>query len=67
MATSTFEREIVFDDKNSIRRFSRIMSDKVKSKPISVSPYTQEERNRSERLLRQALNRSNDSKTLTQN
>lgn len=58
MATSTFERKIAFDDENSIRRFNKIMSDKVKSKPISVSPYTQEERNRSEELLRRALSRS---------
>ena len=59
MATSTFDRKIVFADKNSIRRFNRIMSDKVKAKPISVSPYTQEERDRNEKLLRQAVSRSN--------
>ena len=58
MALSIFDRKISFDDKNSIRRFYRIMSDKTKSKPITVSPYTQEERDKAEQLLRQALQRS---------
>ena len=58
MALSTFDRKIRFDVKNSIRRFYRIMSDKTKAKPITFSPYTQEERDKAEQLLRQALQRS---------
>ena len=58
MATSTFDRKISFDDKNSIRRFYRIMSDKIKSCPITAAPYTQEERDRAEMLLRKAVQKS---------
>ena len=58
MATSTFDRKISFDDENSIRRFNKIMSDKTKSSPITVAPYTQAERDRAEMLLRKAMQKS---------
>ena len=58
MATSTFERKIEINTPESLSRLATILSDDTKTKPISVPPYTKEDRDRGETLLSQLLSRS---------
>lgn len=53
MATSTFERKIEIKSPEAIARLTRIMSDETPGNPISRRPFSQDERDRSEKLLRQ--------------
>ncbi len=54
MATNTFERKICIQSPNAVRRLSHAMNPK-NNKANSVSLYTNEERIRSEELLKQLL------------
>ena len=58
MATSTFERKIEINTPESLERLATILSDETQAKPLSVAPYTEEERDRSETLLSRLLSRS---------
>lgn len=55
MATNTFERKIEIRSKKSIDKLAKIISDPNYIKPISVTPYTQADRDRGERALTQFL------------
>lgn len=58
MATSTFERKIVIDNPESLQRLEKIMADQTPKKPISEHPFSREDRNRGEALLRRCQLRS---------
>lgn len=55
MATSTFERKICIQSPNAVRRLSHAMDPKNDKKSNSIPLYTNEERSRSEDLLKQLL------------
>ncbi len=59
MATSTFDREIVITDPASVEKFYRILNSAPK-KPISKHPYSDEDRKKSEELLKIYLSRSTE-------
>ena len=52
MATSTFERKIVINNPESLRRLEKVMADKTPIKPISEHPFSNEDRKRGEALLK---------------
>ena len=54
MPTSSFDRKIEIKSSNAIRRFERAMNQKD-AKINFVSAYTDEERRRSEELLKKLL------------
>ena len=58
MATSTFERKIEITEPESIKKLIAIMTKETPSKPLSKHPYSEADRERSERLLKQCLSRS---------
>ena len=51
MATSTFERKIIVNNLESLRRLEKIMADQTPKKPISTHPFSSEDRKRGEALL----------------
>lgn len=55
MATNTFERKICLQSPNAIRRLTHAMNSKKNQVINSVPVYTDEERNRSEDLLKQFI------------
>ena len=59
MATSTFDRDIAIKDPVSVRKFYRILNSGASNKPISKHPYSEDERKRSEDLLRKYISHSN--------
>lgn len=58
MATSTFERKIIINNPESLRRLERVMADQTPKKPISEHPFSNEDRKRGETLLKQCQLRS---------
>lgn len=58
MATSTFDKTFIVTDPAAKERVIKVVSSEEKAAPIKTPPYTQEERNRSEALLKQYLSRS---------
>lgn len=58
MATSTFERKIVIKDPESIKKLIQIMAEDVPKKSLYRHLYTEEDRKRSDELLKQCLSRS---------
>lgn len=58
MATSTFERKIEIKDSESLKKLIDVMSADVPAKPLSRHPFSDAERDRSEKLLKQCLSRS---------
>ena len=58
MATSTFERKIVINDFESLKRLANIMADNTPKKLISEHPFSNEERKRGEELLKHCPLRS---------
>lgn len=58
MATSTFERRIEISDDESLKRLFHVIATDAPAKPLSEHPFSEGERNRSERLLKQFLSRS---------
>lgn len=58
MATSTFERKIELNSPEAVVRLAKIMSDETPRKPLTVRSFSQEERDRSEQLLRKCKLRS---------
>ena len=58
MATSTFERKIEIKDSESLKKLIDVMNSEVISEPLSLHPFSDEERDRSEKLLKQCLSRS---------
>ncbi len=58
MATSTFERKIEINDTKSLKKLIDVMNDIVPTTPLSKHPFSNAERERSERLLEQCLSRS---------
>lgn len=58
MATSTFDRKIEIIEPESIRKLMAVMTKDALKKPLSEHPYTDGERERSERLLAQCILRS---------
>lgn len=58
MATSTFERKIEIKDAESMKKLIDIISADAPAKPLSQHPFSDAERDRSERLLKQCLSRS---------
>ena len=61
MATSSIERDIVITDPEAIKKLISILEDDTPPKPLSVQPYSEEERERGILLLRQCLSRSRNS------
>lgn len=57
MATSTFERKIEISGQNSARQLAHVLASKPE-KPLSTHPYSAQERDRSEKLLRRCRLRS---------
>lgn len=51
MATNTFERKFEIRSEKSINKLAKILSDPNCINPISVTPYTQADRDRNERIL----------------
>ena len=58
MATSTFERKIEITDLESIKKLMSVMAKDAPKNPLSNHPFTEADRERSERLLKQCLSRS---------
>lgn len=58
MATSTFERKIEINEPESLKKLLNIMKTDALSKPFSQHPFSDAERDRSEKLLKQCLSRS---------
>ena len=58
MATSTFERKIVISAPESLKCLAKVMTDKTPKKPISEHPFSSEERERCEELLKRCPLRS---------
>lgn len=59
MATSTFDRDIAIKDPASVRKFYRILNSDASKEPISKHPYSEDERKKSEDLLKKYLSHSN--------
>lgn len=57
MATNTFECKIEIWSEKSINKLAEILSDPNCINPISVTPYTQADKDRSERILTEFLSR----------
>ncbi len=57
MATSTFDRKIEHNTRESIEKLINIMNAEPPVKPLSTHPYSIEDRNRSKKLLKQYLSR----------
>ena len=57
MATNTFERKIELNTPESIKKLAEIMEADAPVKPLSTHPFSTEERDRSEKLLKQYLSR----------
>ena len=55
MATASFDRTFVVEDEKSRMRLEKILSSDKPAKPITRPPFTEEERDRSESLLKQCL------------
>ncbi len=60
MATSTFDRKIEITDPESVKKLMYITSDDAPSSPLSEHPYSEANRERGVRLLRQCLSRSRE-------
>ena len=58
MATSTFEREIKITNTTDLKKLVNIINSDPPSSSLSVKPYTENERKRSEMLLAKCLSRS---------
>lgn len=58
MATSTFDRRIEITDPESLKKLAEVMAADPPKEPFSKHPYSDAERDRSERLLKQFLSRS---------
>lgn len=58
MATSSFERKIVIKDVRTLKRLVKVMSDTTPKEPISSHPFSNDERKRSEELLKRCPLRS---------
>lgn len=57
MSGNSFERKIEIRSEKSINELAEILSDQNCINPISVAPYTQTDKDRSERILAQFLSR----------
>ena len=57
MATNTFERKIELKTPESIKKLVEIMKSETPVKPLSTHPFSEAERDRSEKLLKQYLSR----------
>lgn len=57
MSANTFECKIEIWSEKSISKLAEILSDPNCINPISVAPYTQTDKDRSERILAQFLSR----------
>ena len=57
MATNTFERKIELKTPESIKKLVEIMKLEAPVKPLSTHPFSEAERDRSEKLLKQYLSR----------
>lgn len=55
MATNTFERKIEIRSEKSINKLAEILSDLNCINPISITPYAQADKDRSERILTEFL------------
>lgn len=58
MATNTFDRRIELNDVEAVKKLIQILSDDTPQKPLSEHPFSSQDRERSERLLKQFLSRS---------
>lgn len=58
MATETFDKSFVITEPEALKKLQAIMESKKAVNQPSVSPFSQEERDRSELLLKQCLSRS---------
>lgn len=58
MSTSTFDRKIEISDPESVMKLVAVMAKDAPKKPLSEHPYTADERERSDKLLRRCLSRS---------
>lgn len=58
MATATFDRTFVVSAPESKQKLLKILDSKESAKPVSVPPFSGENRKRSEELLKQFLSRS---------
>ena len=58
MPTSTFEKNTVLKDAESINKLEEILSDETKASPLSVKPYTQTDREKAEILVQNLVDRS---------
>ena len=52
MATSTFERKIIINNPESLKRLEKVMANQTPKKPISAHPFSSEDRKRGEALLK---------------
>ncbi len=58
MATSTFERKIEITDLESLKKLASVMASEPPKEPLSEHPFSDTERDRSDKLLKQFLSRS---------
>ena len=57
MATSTFDRKLEITSPESIQKLIDIMNSEPPVKPLSEHPFSEEDRKRSDELLKQYLSR----------
>ena len=57
MATSTFERKIELTDPESVKKLLAVLAADAPKEKLSEHPFTDTERNRSEKLLKQWVER----------
>ena len=58
MATSTFDRKLEIPDVESLKKLIDVMNADAPQKPLSQHPFSDAERERSDRLLKQCLSHS---------
>lgn len=58
MPTSTFDCKIIITDEESIKKLLELITDDAPKKSFSRHPYTETERQRSEKLLKLCIARS---------
>ena len=55
MPTSSFEREIEITNPESVKKLLEIITDNTPKKILSIQPYDETQRKKSEELLKQCL------------
>ena len=58
MITNIFDRQIIIDNEESLRKLIQVVNSEPSNKPLSQHPFSDKDRNMSKLLLKQCLTRS---------